>query len=54
MDVESGPLGNDQTVKRERITEEQIIGLLKKHEPRAGTADAFRKHGISEPTFYNW
>ena len=44
----------DQTVKRSRFTEEQIIGVLKEHELGAKTADLCRKHGVSEATFYNW
>jgi putative transposase len=44
----------DQTMKRSRFTEEQIIGVLKEHELGAKTADLCRKHGISEATFYNW
>jgi putative transposase len=47
-------LKEDQTVKRSRFTEEQIIGVLKEHELGAKTADLCRKHGISEATFYNW
>ena len=41
-------------MKRNRFTEEQIIGVLKEHELGAKTADLCRKHGISEATFYNW
>jgi len=41
-------------MKRARFTEEQIIGVLKKHEKGAKTADLARKHGISEATLYNW
>jgi putative transposase len=44
----------DQTMKRKRFTEEQIIGVLKEHEVGARTADLCRKHGICEATFYNW
>ena len=47
-------MGRDQTVKRKRFSEEQIIGVLKEHELGAKTADLCRKHGISEATFYNW
>jgi putative transposase len=39
-------------MKRKRFTEEQIIGVLREHE--LGAADLYRKHGISEATFYNW
>jgi putative transposase len=41
-------------MKRKRFTEEQIIGILKKHELGTKTADGCRKHGISEASFYKW
>ena len=41
-------------MKRSKFSEEQIIGVLKKHEAGAKTADLCRKHGISEASFYNW
>jgi putative transposase len=41
-------------MKRSRLTEEQIIGVLKEHEAGAKTADLCRKHGISEATFFKW
>jgi putative transposase len=41
-------------MKARRFTEEQIIGVLKESEAGAKTKDLCRKHGISEPTFYNW
>ena len=44
----------DQTMKRKRHTEEQIIAILKEHEAGVKTADLCRKHGISEASFYNW
>jgi putative transposase len=47
-------LSEDQTMKRKRFSEEQIVGVLKEHELGAKTADLCRKHGISEATFYNW
>jgi putative transposase len=39
---------------KKRFSEEQIIGILKEHEAGAKTADVCRRHGISQPTFYNW
>ncbi len=39
---------------RRRYTEEQIIGVLKEAAAGAKGADLGRKHGMSEPTFYNW
>ncbi len=44
----------DQTMKRKRHTEEQIIAILKEHEAGMKTADLCRKHGISVASFYNW
>ena len=44
----------DQTMKRKRHTEEQIIAILQEHEAGVKAADLCRKHGISEATFYNW
>ena len=41
-------------MKKNRYTEEQIIGILKQHEAGVKTADLCREHGISEATFYNW
>ena len=41
-------------MKKKRFTEEQIIAVLKESEAGAATKDLCRKHGISEPTFYNW
>src|SRR3974377_1828938 len=48
------PLKEDQTMKRKRFTEEQIIRVLREHELGAKTADLCPKHGISEAPFYNW
>ncbi|UWU19289.1 IS3 family transposase (plasmid) [Rhizobium sullae] len=41
-------------MKKQRFTEEQIIGVLKEQEAGAKVADLCRKHGLSEATFYNW
>jgi putative transposase len=41
-------------MKGKRFSEEQIIAVLKESESGAKTKDLCRRHGISEPTFYNW
>lgn len=41
-------------MKRQRFSEEQIIGVLREQEAGAKVADLCRKHGVSESTFYNW
>ncbi len=41
-------------MKRERYTEEQIIGILKAHEVGAKVGDLVREHGFSEQSFYRW
>jgi putative transposase len=47
-------LRTDQTMKRKRHTEEQIIAILKAHGAGVTTADLCREHGINEASFYNW
>lgn len=39
---------------KDRFSEEQIIGVLKEVEVGMKVAEACRKHGISEATYYNW
>ena len=41
-------------MKRSKLTEEQIIGILREQEAGAKTADLCRRHGISSATFYAW
>ena len=41
-------------MSRKRHTEEQIIGIIKKHDAGMSTADLCREHGISTATFYKW
>jgi putative transposase len=41
-------------MKNKRFSEEQIIAVLKEAEAGAKTKELCRRHGISEPTFYNW
>ncbi len=44
----------DQDMKRNRFTEEQIIAILKEHEAGISVADLCRKHGVSDASIYKW
>ena len=41
-------------MKQSRITEEQIIGILKEQETGVSVADLCRKYGVSDATVYKW
>ncbi|KNY31268.1 putative transposase [Rhizobium subbaraonis] len=41
-------------MKRNRFTEEQIIGILKEHEAGTPVSDLCRKHGVSDASIYKW
>jgi len=41
-------------MKRNRFTEEHIIGILKEHEAGVPVADLCRKHGVSDASIYKW
>lgn len=39
---------------KSRLSDDQIIGILKEHAAGIAVADICRKHGISDATFYTW
>ena len=41
-------------MKRRRLSEEQIIGILKRHEAGQKVSELAREHGVSEATIYTW
>jgi putative transposase len=41
-------------VKKNRFTDEQIIGILKEHSAGVRVEDLARKHGVSAWTIYTW
>ena len=41
-------------MKSSRFTENQIVNILKEADAGAKVKDVFRRHGISDATYYNW
>ena len=41
-------------MKRNRFSEEQIIGILKEHESGVPVAELCRKHDVSDASIYKW
>ena len=41
-------------MKRNRFTDEQIIGILKEHEAGTAVSELCRKHGVSDASIYKW
>ena len=41
-------------MKKSRLSEVQIVGILKEHEAGLATNEVFRRHGISPAAFYSW
>ena len=41
-------------MKKSRLTEAQMIGVLREQEAGATAEEVSRRHGISQQTFYRW
>jgi len=41
-------------MEKSRFSETQIVAILKEADSGIKVADLCRKHGISQPTYYNW
>lgn len=41
-------------MKSSRLSDQQIIGLLKQHEAGVSVSDICREHGVGQSTFYKW
>jgi putative transposase len=41
-------------MNKSKFTETQIVSILKEADAGLKVADVCRKHGISQPTYYNW
>ena len=41
-------------MRKSKFTESQIVAILKEADGGLKVAEVCRKHGISQPTYYNW
>lgn len=41
-------------MKKSKFTENQIVSILKEADAGLKVSEVYRKHGISQPTYYNW
>jgi putative transposase len=44
----------EQTMRKSRFTEEQIVGIIQEYAAGAKVSELCRRHGMSDATFYKW